>query len=280
MDDAKETEMLILNDYATVGLRYSGALVSRDVDPVFLRGVVVAHVASQLGISLTHADRTYVKHLPDLSPQTAQARAFRTAYSAAMGHIESTIRRFDKMKPMRDPTAGELFSDVALRRSEASFSAAGLLFRVGHMFEARAVARMLLEQIAWAYAVREVPRADVASKLRATRAVGNLCTILPESGRLYGLLSDESHIGLDSHYRFIQPAPEGTQVIIGHGPDSHRSGLVLLNLADYWSIVYEVVQAPFMTTLENWAETDRGLVLRSDRPFLAKVGQILDAATD
>jgi hypothetical protein len=88
---------------------------------------------------------------------------------------------------------GPLCAKAALCRLEASFKAAYGLVRREYIFETDAVVRLILEQIAWAFAIHSVPDDEVFS-LSSTKCIGRLKTIFPECGVLYGALSEWAHI--------------------------------------------------------------------------------------
>lgn len=276
MDHLLHTEHEILEDYVVIGSPYVGALIHRNVDPEFHGDILAAVIAKNLGISLGYARKRYVPsdHTITVPPQYA---TYQQAYRTARNHLRNTISRFSaEGKPT--PRAGVLFSDATLRRLEATFFAAGLLFRTGHLFEARAVARMILEQVAWAYAIRSTQDSDEALKISVTGSVSHLKKIFPQIGRLYGDLSSETHLGLEEHPRFLDVSTDQVYVRHTHGIDSWQSGLILLQLADYWSVVYELTQEPYMDQLENWIRINGELTLRPDRPFLGEAAKIKEAS--
>lgn len=268
------TLLEILEDCIVIGNPYNGALIPRKSSPQFQQAVTAAVLSAELGISLQHAERHYVRKLPAEEPHVPEPYAvFQEAYFLATNHIEATIARF-RSRGQEPAKAGVVYADAALRRLQGTFYSAGLLFRIGFMFEARAVARTILEQVAWAYAVRNLEDAQIAKNVSATKSITELKSLLPSVGRLYGELSSDTHLGLLEHRRFLDLSGTRAKVKLTHGARSLHSGLVLLDLADYWAVVYEVTQKDYMTALENWETSDGQLQLRADRPFLRQVEAI------
>ena len=270
---SKGTACAILEDYVVIGTPHAGALIRRDAIPQFHCAVVAAVISANMGISLAYAERRYGSsekktEVPD------SYDIFQRAYRAAMEHVEKTIKRLERPKDSTETTAGVLFADVALQRLSGTFFAAGLLFRTGHLFEARAVARTILEQVAWAYIVRTVRDAKAARRIKVTGSISSLQPLLPYVGRLYGELSSESHPGLDEHYRCLELEDEYGKIILTHGVRSWLSGLLLLELADCWSVVFEYTQNSHLHLPENWTRTQNGLELRTDRPFLDIIARL------
>ncbi len=267
-----ETIDAILEDFIAIGSPRAGALLSNDADPEFIRGVQAAIVSLEMGISLSYAEKRYV---PPAGPIVLPKRyiLFQGAYRTAVDHV-SRIKKKWRQRPDEEQicsVGGIVFSNVALRRVEGTFRAAGLLFRIGYMLEARAVARTILEQVAWSYAVRDIIDFDQASKLSPTKCISELKKLLPYVGRLYGDLSEETHLGLEEHGRFLRIEGNTSKVLFCHGEDSWESGLVLLNLADIWAVVFECSQRAFVLQPECWSAKINGFELNKDRPMVKTI---------
>ncbi len=262
----KQTELDILEDYIVMGLGRIAALIPRDAPESYIQGVRAAAVSTQLSISLAYALKRYVPENSEPSiPETYQH--FQDIYVAGKVHMDATVSRF---KPVRtDPSAGEVYSDVALRRLKATYFSAGLLFRTGHLFEARAIVRLFLEQVAWAYSVFPMTDAETAIRVSPTQSISNLKKLLPKAGSLYGELSKETHIGLETHPRFLDLTSDVSQVRITHGKESWMSGVVLLDLADFWSVIFERTQLKYIASPENWDIQNNECRLKTDRPFVS-----------
>jgi hypothetical protein len=153
--------------------------------------------------------------------------------------IRQTREWMDKIEDKPDKV-GLFAAGAALIRLETSFKAAKALIKRGYNFEALGICRLILEQIAWAYSVHELED-EMVFEINPTKSIAELKKLLPNVGRVYGLLSDEAHIlpRLTPRYiRFKEPCP---QVVLATTEEGTRSAFVLLQLADAFSIVAEYI---------------------------------------
>lgn len=150
------------------------------------------------------------------------------SYHAGLSSVDYTIKRYGERWKFADPSDDEIafvrtLSDVdarianlvddlgsgsarpdciglfaaesALVRLKPTFRSALILISQGHAFEAAAVVRLLLEQIAWAFAVYGLfDKAEVLQQ-SSTDAISKLKKYAPFVGRLYGALSKQTHFG-------------------------------------------------------------------------------------
>jgi hypothetical protein len=258
----------ILEDYIGLGGLGFNVLMSRMAPNSFKQNIQAAIISSSMGISLDYARKRYVNDIKASIPRTYDI--FQRIYYAGKSHIDSTFERFSEGA---EPDAGVLYSEVALRRLPATYFAAGLLYRVGNLFEANAVARMFLEQVAWAYQVFECKDWDSACRVSSTKAVGRLKEIFPRAGELYGLYSNDAHLELKQHGKFIQ-FEQPPKILMSLGADSWMFGLGILELSDMFSCVYELTQLPYIAKPENWKTIRGALKLNPKRPFLSKAGKL------
>ncbi len=260
----------VLEDFAMIqGMGWQAILPANTPQSV-LADVSAAFVANRLGITHSYARKAYVHDV--VAPVVSELEAVsRDLYFAGKHHVSETQSRF---RAGPEPGAGEVIAEATLVRLQSTYFAAGLLYRTGNWFEAHAVARTFIEQVAWAYAIRGATTAQETSAMAPTRAIGSLKTILPWVGRLYGFLSERTHLALDAHAQFVELAGTGSRVIVRDSRRSLSESRVLLRLADAWSVVYEFTQARFMASLENWSGDTDGLLLRADRPFQLRAGEL------
>jgi hypothetical protein len=112
-----------------------------------------------------------------------------------------------------------------------------------------------------------------AARVSPSASITILKQLIPTVGQLYGELSQEAHLDLGEHLRFLRFGDSESRVVVAHGRDSFLSGAVLLDLADLWSVVYERSQQRHFSEFENWIGSPDGLELREDRPFLGASAQ-------
>lgn len=261
-------ELSLLEDYITLGGLGFQISVPRRAPDSYIENIQAAIISSRLGIGLDYARKTYVEKTEPSIPESYDL--FQRIYFAGKSHIAATFERFAEGAK---PEAGVLYAEVALRRLTSTYFAAGLLFRLGNLFEANSVARMFLEQTAWAYDVHTCRDWNSASRVSSTRAISKLKQIFPRAGVLYGLYSNDAHLELKQHPRFIR-FEQPPKVLTALGPDSWMFGLSLLELADMFSCVYEYTQKEYILKPENWRRTKRRWALNRRRPFLNKISEL------
>lgn len=264
----------LLEDYIQVGAGRDIALVPAAASERTVRYVEAAIMASHMGTGLDYALDRFASQEPPHIPEIH--RAFQEMYFAGTRHMDATMERMASS----EPSAGELFADAALARARNTYYVAGLLYREGHLIEAHAMSRLMLEQMAWAFAVKDVEEPEEAKRIVPTKAIGKLKKKIDPVGKMYGILSNYVHIPIEGHYEFIDLTGEENAVLYQFGAHGYFFGTILGSLADYWSAVYEYTQARHMDSFENWVEEDGMLVLNSDRPFLDVIGPLKEEVVE
>ena len=161
----------------------------------------------------------------------------------ALREIAETINEIagalDQVKPA--PQLGPVCAKAALCRLEASFKAAYGLVRKEYIFETDAVVRLILEQLAWAFAVHSVPDEQVL-RLPPTKCIGRLKALFPECGVLYGILTEWAHIDPSLAQNYLEFHKGGVDVIRRSEFNSFESGAHIAALAP---VYLEVAQRLF-----------------------------------
>lgn len=259
----------LLEDPYGMALGSNIVLIPRTAPRKLIQYVNAALFAYDLGI---RADYALERFASDLEANIAPIHElFQEMYFAGKTHIDSTIER---MHSKDVPSAGETFADAALARAANTYYVAAFLYREGHLIEAHAMSRLMLEQIAWAFAVCEVEDYSAAKKVSPSRAIGMVKEKIKPVGRMYGELSKYVHLPIQGHYEFIDLSQRKTEVVQQFGAHSYAQGAIISRLADYWAAVYEYTQARHFDELENWTESASGLELNTDRPFLSIIQPI------
>jgi hypothetical protein len=117
---------------------------------------------------------------------------------------------------------------------------------------------MILEQTAWAFSVRDLPNEDVV-QTSPTKAIGSLRHWIPEVGRLYGWLSDRTHIPFDVSREFVDPSGGDFEVVLRSYRAAPLAAWMLLIVADIYCLVSEHV---YRDSLPSF----RHIVLNGDQP--------------
>lgn len=92
--------------------------------------------------------------------------------------------------PSAEPTFGIFAGSVAMERLEYSMLAAHTLYQLSLRYEGDAVARHMLEQIAWSVAVAPLDDESYVSRIEAQSQISHLTRLTsnPHPGKLYGAL--------------------------------------------------------------------------------------------
>lgn len=146
---------------------------------------------------------------------------------------------------------GPICAKAALCRLEASFKAAFGLVRRGYIFETDAVARLILEQLAWAFAAH-AQSDEAIFRLPATKCISTLKSAFPDVGVLYGTLSEWAHIDPSIARNYVDFHVAGVDVVRRGAFNSFESGATIALLAPLYLDVAQRLFAPF--SLERCTE--------------------------
>lgn len=225
-----------------------------------------AAAASALRLSsLDQAKRTYVSDLED-DPRPASSELYRAAYRAARAH---TLEAGERLKTNSKValSLGTYAASVALQRAESGFMGAHLMYQLGLNFEGDAIARQVLEQIAWSLAVAGLEQPDSIRKVKAHRSITGLKATIPWAGDLYGELSATTHAGLSQHRTAFTARDDVQGVVLLAWSRLAESAANLLLLADAWGVVWELTQVDHMKKFSS-LHSKKNPTVRAKRPIL------------
>lgn len=266
----------LLEDFDYVATRQHMALIRRsEANTSFGDNIRTAVNASTMRLrSLDYARSRYVDDVP-APERTDKHVPYVLAYKAAKEHVLRTIRKL-RTEGRREPTVGVFGASLVLERLPSSFFSAHLLYRLGHKYEGHAVSRLILEQIAWAYAACKSDDMEFIEAISPTQSVGVLKRFLPSMGRLYGFLSLKTHIDYASHEEFLGVA--GDKNCVRHArPDFKEYAETVLALADAHSVVWEYSQAEYIDEFNSVEPgPDSAFVPAPARPFLKTIAELLE----
>lgn len=157
----------------------------------------------------------------------------------------------------RPDSAGLLAAEVALVRLKSSFRSALILISQAHAFEAAAIVRLILEQVAWAYAVHGCDDEHEIRRIRPTKSVGDLKRLSPVAGPLYGALSSRAHVEPETAKAYYTADSEGT-IEVRHQL-SEESYLVLGYLLGVLGLFHQVILLALGDYLEASPEENMAL---------------------
>lgn len=269
----------LLEDFEVVGTALHTALVRRGDIPSVRENVRAALVASTLGLtSIDHARRQYSgaeqKHRED----DALVQAYVVAYKATKRYVAEVRSRL-RPQGLPEPSSGVFTAAVVLERLPASFFSAHFMYRIGHRFEGHAIARLILEQIAWACAAHSLDTVPEIESIEANGAISDLKRFVPEAGRLYGLLSKKTHINYESHLEFLG-TENGRNVIWQAYPRYAECADVMLSLGDLYGLVWELSQFEYIEHPEAVELKDGKVIPNGNRSFLEKKASCVSAIAE
>jgi hypothetical protein len=161
------------------------------------------------------------------------------ASSAAVRPVVVGSLRYLHEHLVDDVRIGLVAAQAAIFRLQSTFQAAVLVVRQGMHFETEALARLVLEQLAWTMAVIDFEDTGFM-KLQPYRCIGVLEELLPDAGRLYGKLSGGAHISPDATLRYLRYSDGRFQIAHRIGTWALVDCVRLLVLADYFCIISEL----------------------------------------
>lgn len=228
--------------------------------------VNAALIATTMGLkSIDHAKRRYVESKEERPEKFHSLGAYNEAYKHAKNYI-NVIMRKASTQGHPPATVGVYGAAIVLQRLQSSFFCSHLLYNLGHKYEGHAVSRLILEQIAWAYTAYPLTDLEHVKKIETTKSIGNLKSLVPDVGRLYGYLSTKTHIAYDSHNEFLTESNNKGALFMSRGL-YYEYAQVILHLADLFAVVWEMSQFPYINGPEAVKMGDCGLEIDSSRPF-------------
>lgn len=266
-----------LEDFEVVGSYGSGAILYssayRDVNGVG-KNLEAVSVAATLGLSsLDYARRRYVSN--DEPPQEREThRSYVAAYKVARQHIDQCENAMVTNEKV-ELGIGTFAASVALERLRSGFVAAHLLYSLGLTYEGDAVARQILEQIAWSVVASKIVDQEKLGMVSSSASIRELKALVPTAGRLNGYLSKSVHLGHDQHQQVFGADAAGIGRVSITWTRTSVSAHILLSLADLWVVAYEWTQREHMMAFVS-LDPNAGFSVNSKRPFLEVANKLID----
>lgn len=265
----------LLENYRLVATGHFIAMLPTESPDHLINNVRAALVASTLQLqSLDYAKKRYASSDLDFQATVDQRlNIYENCYSASKDYIHRSLRKLRTLG-RRDPTVDEFGSSLVLERLPTSFFSSHLLYRIGQKYEGHAVSRMILEQMAWAYAAADYSDLDKIKNISPTKSVSRLKEIYPQAGELYGYLSKKTHIDYSSHFEFLTVQSE-KNVVLHSNSDFQEYAKIIILLADIFGVVWEYSQRHYIDGFDSVKFDQQGkLSANSERSFV-KIGNEL-----
>lgn len=250
MEDPSSHRMLLhtLENFDYVATNGTGAILYprrfSGTTPV-AENLQAAAVASRLGLTSIDYARSRYAQAPHPAGHSIAEHQYSRSYGEATQYIDACL---EAMEPNLEAALGigTYAASVALERLPSSFLAAHLLYRLGLNFEGDAVARQILEQVAWSLGASEIVDEEKLMNHRFNGNMHRLKKLVPYAGGLYGRLSKSAHASLAEHLT-VFAVQDGRGSIQFSRSRLAESALNLLQLADLWVVTYEYTQRDHMT---------------------------------
>jgi hypothetical protein len=235
-----------------------------------LRAVVLAEAFGEDSVDAVHEEFVipYEDQIPELP---AELQPIVAGTRAAKEFVRSAIGRVLAIKDKPDHP-GLFGAGAALLRLPMTFRLATLAVRNGFHFETAILARMIVEQLAWAVSVHQ-HSGDAMFAIEPQKCISRLKEYFPDAGRLYGSLSEGGHLVPQRTLRYIEFAnttePTIHLVSLSFGLEDTA---LLLQLADMYAVVTEVVYSELLVDLKHVVRIDGRISPRADRPGVQLLG--------
>jgi hypothetical protein len=231
-----EIELADLDELDLIGDHHFTLGVPEDSSENFRKYVFAAAKTVMMGNrSVDHVLRSYGDHWT-LRDTPAPSLALVRAMNRMTKHqVREAATRLEDLDAPGGAPPGLVAAQGALLRLQASFRGAILMCRLGLRFEAAVIARLILEQIAWACAVhgfRDLSFWDILP----TKSVSSLRRIWPDVGRLYGQLTEVAHIVPEVTAEYLLFSGNGPAVVIASVDDTRIVSFQLLYLSYVFSV--------------------------------------------
>jgi hypothetical protein len=194
-----------------------------------------------------------------------------TIYVSSAGVRPMVVKALRGLYEHPGPRAGIgcIASQAALFRLQSTFQASVLVIRQGMHYEAQALLRLIVEQLAWAMVILDYED-DSFFAVQPNRCISEFKKLFPDSGRIYGDLSSGAHLSPQTTVRYLSENRGSFQIAHSLGDWSLVDCLRLLMVADYFSVMCDFVvrtpEAPGPSL--SYDEQSRIWSLRDDRPSL------------
>lgn len=221
-----------------------------------------------------HRDRLIQNFSPPKDPLTSASSILQDVVGAAISRVNELVHL-----KLDSACIGLEFAINHLIRLESTFRGASQLIRLGFAFEAEAVIRLGYEQVGWSFRIATMESRVEIEKVSVTKAASHLAAVLPEAGRIYGILSNLAHMHPSTHRRFLSEN-EGSSVSISIELDKPllQTLRLLLELLDAFLVVSEVRFGEF--GLCGHSLNAEGTALHADRPAVRLLSQLESMSDD
>ena len=158
----------------------------------------------------------------------------------------------------RKTCSGLFAAEAALTRLKSTFQSASFLLLQGHLYEASALMRLVLEQLGWAYSVYEM-EGDEFFGVNPTKSITHLKDVIPHAGRFYSRLSNYAHLHPDLQSQYLDFSGEFASINHKQHDNTLRMGVNFAFLVSDYRVVSEHISFEYFRSPVAWtvANNDR-----------------------
>jgi hypothetical protein len=174
--------------------------------------IAAALIADSAGLkSLDYAYQHYVSNGDaGYHSENHERLDLRTARFANRMTTELQVIMHKYVDSYTEQAYGQTLSEWTLYRIPFSMPILLYVGNRGALYEGIAVARLILEQLSFAYYVFNEHNESLIQTLSANTCVSRLKTICPGVGKLYGWMSNHAHWSFDAHKKSVTSAEDNT----------------------------------------------------------------------
>lgn len=164
---------------------------------------------------------------------------------------------------------------AAIFRLRNTFRAAVLCVRNGMQIEAATLCRVILEQLAWISAIYSLTADhDSYTQLTPQSCIASLKRFVPQAGKLYGMLSETSHLHFEATLSYIKVRGDDLAVRVHDHKLCARHAVQLIQLVDWLEIIGEYVYGDLISSPRSTLlREDGSRYVRDDRRMVEVVNE-------
>ncbi len=264
-----------LEDMVVLGNAFFRVAVPADSSPDFKRYVVAA--AQTCALMNRSVDNVLRTHRQDAIVRASIDPSMDLVRQALRESKRETRAAFDVMHHVYKPAhAGITISWAAMYRMQATVPSICFTTVSGFHFESAALQRLMLEQLAWVAAIRNITDERYMA-VDPQRCLSSLKRLFPLSGPLYGNLSAKAHITPDHTRAYIESDSTGRLTAKFEQREwCAHDACSLLILSDIYSVLAELLVADLLDAPTAIKKVANHWVPKPSRPFLKKVSRLTD----
>ncbi|VTZ25808.1 conserved hypothetical protein [Methylocella tundrae] len=164
--------------------------------------IAASIISEQFGLkSVDNVSRKYLKGVN--YPESDNERLDRRVRSFVAKKMSAFNSQIYVLSKRTDQGLNRTMSQWTLGRASFSMELLAYCGQRGALFEALAIARMMLEQVAWAHSVCHSNDEGAVHRVSASASISFLKGSSKNTGKLYGWLSQHVHWAFDGHKKSV-----------------------------------------------------------------------------